>query len=246
LAGCWLLSAWSRCCWAWPAPVRPPWRMGAGTVTSAATVTVPTSTGGVSSGPPSSWGPASPEVPPTTPIPTARTTTATPRRRWWSRRRLRHTSSGPQRRTGTTARIRPAASPRWGSARAGGSRSGRDPSNPRASTATGGRRGSGVLQEHSPVGLGGGQLPATALLASPLGDHLGRIPLAHLAVVGAQRGHLHVEELRDVDERIRSLGPVDVDLAHLVWLEPFIQQLGKEQPRPPRRKHHGGRQGGRR
>src|SRR5260370_13606981 len=88
--------------------------------------------------------------------------------------------------TGTTARIRPATIRRWRRARAAGSRSRPGPSS------------SGVLQDHSTVGFGGGQLAALALLAGPLGDHLGGTPLAPLAPVRAQRAPLHVEPLPPV------------------------------------------------
>src|SRR5258707_15817418 len=98
--------------------------------------------------------------------------------------------------TGTTARIRPATIRRWRRARAAGSRSRPGPSS------------SGVLQDHSTVGFGGGQLAALALLAGPLGDHLGGVPLAHLALVRARRGQLHAEHLPEVHAGVGPLPAV--------------------------------------
>src|SRR5258707_14324546 len=106
--------------------------------------------------------------------------------------------------TGTTARIRPATIRRWRRARAAGSRSRPGPSS------------SGVLQDHSTVGFGGGQLAALALLAGPLGDHLGGVPLPHLALVRAQRGQPYVQPLPDLHVGVGPLRAVDEKLAQLV------------------------------
>src|SRR5882672_8030232 len=88
-----------------------------------------------------------------------------------------------------------------------------------------------TFEHHEPIGLGRGEAAGLALLPGPRGDHIGGIPLAHLALVLAQGGQLRVEGGGDVDEGVGPRGAVDEDALDVVRLEPLGAQLGEDEPR---------------
>src|SRR5690348_14397034 len=72
-------------------------------------------------------------------------------------------------------------------------------------------------------------------LTRPLDDLFLRVPVTHLALVGAKCRNLFVQEAADVHPTVGILRTADVDLSHLMRLQSLGEQFWESQARPRHR-----------